>query len=119
MGFAMSIWLVMKTADGRERPFVIDKSRTVIGRETRCDVRIPMSAVSQKHCEIEVNDGELKLTDLESASGTYHNGDRIEQAILSHNDELTIGPVTFVVRVMPGDGPDDEPTIEIERSEST
>ena len=110
----MGVWLVMKTADGIDRPFQIEKPRTVIGRETRCDVRIPVSAVSKKHCEIRFHDGELSLTDLDSDSGTFHNGDRVEKAKLSHNDTLTVGPVTFVVRVSSDHEPD-KPVVEIPR----
>ncbi|MCH7572899.1 MAG: FHA domain-containing protein [Planctomycetes bacterium] len=110
----MGVWLVMKTADGLDRPFQIDKPRTVIGRETRCDVRIPVSAVSKRHCEIRLHDGELSLTDLGSDSGTFHNGDRVEKAKLSHDDTLTVGPVTFVVRVS-SDHHADKPVVEIHR----
>lgn len=95
----MSIWLVMKTADGKERPFPLKKTRTVIGRETKCDVRIAVSSVSSRHCEIELVDEALQLTDLNSAHGTFHNGDRIQKAILADSDTVTIGPVTFVVKI--------------------
>ena len=110
----MGVWLVMQTADGIDRPFQIEKPRTVIGRETRCDVRIPVSAVSKKHCEIRLHDGELSLTDLDSDSGTFHNGDRVNKAKLSNDDTLTIGPVTFVVRVS-SDHDSDKPVVEIPR----
>ncbi len=110
----MGVWLVMKTADGIDRPFQIEKPRTVIGRETRCDVRIPVSAVSKKHCEIRLHDGELSLTDLDSDSGTFHNGDRVNKAKLSNDDTLTVGPVTFVVRVSSDHDPD-KPVVEIPR----
>ena len=110
----MGVWLVMKTADGIDRPFQIEKPRTVIGRETRCDVRIPVSAVSKKHCEIRLHDGELSLTDLNSDSGTFHNGDRVNKAKLSNDDTLTVGPVTFVVRVS-SDHVSDKPVVEFPR----
>ena len=40
----------------------------------------------------------LELKDLGSDSGTYHNGDRVERAVLGHADRLTVGSVTFEVR---------------------
>lgn len=95
----MSIWLVMQAADGRERSFAVRKPTTIIGRETTCDVRVPIPAVSQKHCQINFDGTELKLVDLRSDQGTFHNGNRVQEAVLSHEDKLTIGPVTFVVRV--------------------
>lgn len=94
----MSIWLVMQASDGRERSFALNKPRMVIGRETTCDVRVPVPSVSQRHCQITFDDGELKLVDLNSDRGTYHNGQRVQEAVLSPEDKLTVGPVTFVVR---------------------
>ena len=102
----MGIWLVMKTADGNERPFLIEKSKTVIGRETKCDLRIAMPSVSGQHCVISLEDEKLRLTDLNSSQGTFHNGDRVDAAELAHEDTLTVGPVTFEVRVVPGQGPE-------------
>ena len=95
----MSIWLVMQNGDGVERQFAVKKPQIVIGRETSCDVRIPVPAVSQKHCRITVDGPELHLTDLDSAAGTFHNGNRVKEARLAADDKLTIGPVTFLIRV--------------------
>jgi pSer/pThr/pTyr-binding forkhead associated (FHA) protein len=98
-GVPMSIWLVMQAADGHERSFAVHKPTTIIGRETTCDVRVPIPTVSQKHCQITFDGSELKLLDLRSDQGTFHNGNRVDEAVLSHEDKLTVGPVTFVVRV--------------------
>jgi pSer/pThr/pTyr-binding forkhead associated (FHA) protein len=112
----MSIWLVMQAKDGRERSFAVQKQTMVIGRETTCDVRVPVPTVSQKHCQLILDGDEVKLVDLKSERGTYHNGNRVEEAVLSHEDKLTIGPVTFVVRVQQENVNDGEtPEIVIER----
>jgi pSer/pThr/pTyr-binding forkhead associated (FHA) protein len=95
----MSIWLVMQAANGCERRFAVQKPTIVIGRETTCDVRVPVPSVSQKHCQITLEQGQLKLIDLCSDRGTFHNGNRVQEALLVHEDTVTIGPVTFVVRV--------------------
>lgn len=95
----MGIWLVMQALDGVERSFSVHKPCTIIGRETTCDVRIPVPSVSQKHCQITLNDGRLELNDLNSDHGTFHNGCRVNQAALQAEDTLTIGPVTFRVRM--------------------
>jgi pSer/pThr/pTyr-binding forkhead associated (FHA) protein len=150
----MSIWLVMQSADGSERQFSLRKPRTVIGRETTCDVRVPIPSVGRKHCEIIIEQGgddpeaaarlshnngdpgaqatrldhpssvpdadqqprarSIRVTDLGSEQGTYHNGVRVQQADLSHADTLVIGPVTFVVRVDESagdDGAEDAPRV--------
>lgn len=94
----MTIWLAMTTADGDERSFPLTKRRTVIGRDSRCDLRIAVPTVAEQHCEI-LLDGEIaEVHDLDSYTGTFKNGDRVDRAILDVNDRLTIGPTTFVLR---------------------
>ena len=39
-----------------------------------------------------------EVHDLDSHTGTFRNGDRVDRAILDINDRLTIGPATFVLR---------------------
>ncbi|MCP3906051.1 MAG: FHA domain-containing protein [Planctomycetes bacterium] len=99
------VWLVMKTAAG-ERPFPISKDRTVIGQEAASDVRVPLPAVAPRHCEIVATADGLHLRDLGSDAGTLHNGHPVDQADLSDHDQVTIGPVTFHVRVAYGDDHD-------------
>ena len=96
----MSIWLVMQTSDGKERPFALRKDCTVIGRENGCDVRIPVPAVAQKQCQIVLHEGKLRLENLSADRDVLRNGNRVELPTdLADADRLTIGPVTFVVRM--------------------
>jgi len=97
-GGRQRFWLVMKTAAG-ERPFPISKDTIIIGQEATSDVRVPLPAVAPSHCEIVINADGLRLRDLGSDAGTLHNGNRVDQAKLSDLDRVTIGSVTFQVRV--------------------
>jgi pSer/pThr/pTyr-binding forkhead associated (FHA) protein len=94
----MSMCLAMETADGGERRFPINQVRLVLGRDTRCDLRVSVPSVSDQHCEIVVDGNILRLNDLGSLTGTFHNGVRVTHAVLAVDDRVTIGPVTFVVR---------------------
>ncbi|HEX4125004.1 MAG TPA: FHA domain-containing protein [Tepidisphaeraceae bacterium] len=83
------------------------RDMTVIGRREDCDLRIPLSDVSRKHCRL-VRDGDtLRLEDLGSSNGTYRNGERVQEAILSPGDTLQVGPVQFVLQI-DGNPADDE-----------
>jgi pSer/pThr/pTyr-binding forkhead associated (FHA) protein len=93
----MHFSLVMKLTDGTERRFPLRESRTLIGRETRCHVRIALPNIAERHCEIILDNGELQLSDLGSELGTLVNGSPVKKAVLSPADELTVGPVTFHV----------------------
>jgi pSer/pThr/pTyr-binding forkhead associated (FHA) protein len=94
----MKMCLAMETADGGERCFSISQDRLLIGSDPRCDVRVSVPSVSAQHCEIVTEGDVLCVGDLESATGTFHNGIRILKAELAPHDRVTIGPVTFVVR---------------------
>lgn len=98
------IWLVMETPSGDGRPFPIAKERTVIGQAAATDVRIPIPSVAPRHCEIVYDGQELRLNDFGSIRGTLHNGVRVQEAVLGHADRVTVGPVTFRVRVQQEDG---------------
>lgn len=95
----MQVVLVMFRADGERRSFSIVRDMTVVGRREDCDLRIPLGEVSRKHCRL-IKDGEaIRLEDLGSSNGTFHNGERIREATLAPGDTVQIGPVTFMVQI--------------------
>jgi pSer/pThr/pTyr-binding forkhead associated (FHA) protein len=95
----MGLVMVMFRADGQRRSFSITRDMTVIGRREDCDLRIPLSDVSRKHCRLIVNGETVKVEDLGSSNGTYINGERIQQAELLAGDTLQVGPVVFVAQL--------------------
>ena len=95
----MQAVLVMFRSDGERRSFSMARDMTVIGRREDCDLRIPLGEVSRKHCRI-VRDGDsLKIEDLGSSNGTFLNGQRVQEAMLSPGDTIQVGPVVFVLQV--------------------
>ena len=89
----------MFRSDGDRRSFSLTRDITVIGRREDCDLRIPLGEVSRKHCRL-VRDGDsLRLEDLGSSNGTYHNGQRVQEAILSPGDSIQVGPLVFVLQM--------------------
>jgi predicted component of type VI protein secretion system len=101
----MQVVLVMFRADGERRSFSLPRTVTVIGRREDCDLRIPLGDVSRKHCRFIADNDVLKIEDLGSSNGTFHNGVRIQEAIINPGDNVQVGPVTFVVQIngVPGD----------------
>ena len=103
----MQAVLVMFRADGERRSFSITRDMTVLGRREDCDLRIPLGEVSRKHCRL-VRDGDsLKVEDLGSSNGTFLNGKRVQEALLSPGDSIQVGPIVFVLQV-DGTPADDE-----------
>src|SRR5687768_1098001 len=103
----MQAVLVMFRSDGERRSFSMARDMTVIGRREDCDLRIPLGEVSRKHCRILRDGDSLKLEDLGSSNGTFLNGSRVQEAILSPGDTIQVGPVVFVLQV-DGQPSDDE-----------
>lgn len=95
----MQAVLVMFRSDGEKRSFSISREMTVIGRRQDCDLMIPLGEISRKHCRIIREGDTLRLEDLGSSNGTFHNGRRIQEIILSPGDTIQVGPVTFVIQI--------------------
>lgn len=95
----MECSLVMFKSDGTRKDIPLVGERTVVGRMSSCDVRIPLGSVSREHCEL-LCDGEmLRYRDLNSSNGVVHNGAKSKQGRLLAGDELVIGPVVFTVMI--------------------
>jgi pSer/pThr/pTyr-binding forkhead associated (FHA) protein len=78
--------VVLKTGTS----FPLSARKTVIGRDTECDVVIPDVGVSRRHASIMPVPGGYLLTD-ESSNGTLVNGSRVAGTrILDHGDVLRL-----------------------------
>ncbi|MGA1979332.1 MAG: FHA domain-containing protein [Sedimentisphaerales bacterium] len=95
----MDVNLVLLKKNGSHKIFPLPSSVTVIGRRHSCDLCIPLMSVSRKHCQLNSDDGVLKIRDLNSRNGTYLNGKRINEATIQAGDSIKIGPLTFVLQI--------------------
>ncbi len=95
----MNVSLVMVTADGKSRELPAMHLPISIGRGEECKLRVPVAAVSRKHCELLEEDDELVVRDLKSSNGTYVNKERVKTRELIPGDLISVGPVVLVVRI--------------------
>jgi len=95
----MDVNLILLKKDGSTQLFALPSAVTILGRRQECDLCIPLPAVSRKHCELNMDQGRLKIRDLGSKNGTIVNGQRIEEAGLKPGDKLKIGPLTLLVQI--------------------
>jgi serine/threonine protein kinase len=70
---------------------LIEGTTLSIGRGEKTDTRLTDGAVGRLHCELRCQGGEFLLTDLESVSGTFIAGRKIEEHTLKHGEELQVG----------------------------
>jgi pSer/pThr/pTyr-binding forkhead associated (FHA) protein len=111
----MQVALFMFTADGQRRRFPLQRDVTVIGRREDCDLRIPLTEVSRKHCRIVKDANGLRLEDLGSSNGTFLNGSRVQESMVQPGDHIQVGPVLFTVQI---DGFPTDDTIEAPKAEA-
>jgi pSer/pThr/pTyr-binding forkhead associated (FHA) protein len=114
-----------ETAEGQRREIAVTKEEFLIGRGADCDLRLRESAISRHHCLLRIRPGEVTISDLGSANGTFVNGQRIRsQATVINGDELGIGECRFVLELHGASGIDwgpaagskpEEPTCRVER----
>jgi predicted component of type VI protein secretion system len=95
----MQVNLFLLKKDGTIQDFPLPSTVTLIGRRQECDLCVPLSVVSRKHCEICVEQNKLMIRDLHSKNGTFVNDQQIEDARLNPGDRISFGPVTFVVQI--------------------
>jgi Nif-specific regulatory protein len=78
---------------------------TSLGRSTACAVEIPDPSVSRQHCVIRRGQGgHFEIQDLDSYNGTFVNGLRVREHLLTDGAEVMIGEIGFVFRVSWGAG---------------
>jgi hypothetical protein len=86
-------WLLVRRSGEPDREVPLRSASIVLGRAAGSDVVLSAIEVSRTHCRIELADGRVMATDLDSTNGTLLDAQRIEgTAALSPGSVLRIGP---------------------------
>jgi pSer/pThr/pTyr-binding forkhead associated (FHA) protein len=83
--------------------FNVEKNVCVVGKSDDCDVKLDLDGFSRKHCQIEVIDDVVFVTDLNSTNGVEINEEKIiagEKTVYHPFLPLRIGP-TKSVEIIP------------------
>jgi predicted component of type VI protein secretion system len=120
----MNVQLLVNQGSTRGRKIQLRHETTIVGRRRDCNLCIPSSEVSRRHCLLQFQDGYLTIEDLNSINGTFLNEQRIaDKNVVYPGDRLTIGPVHFTVQYelspsarerlqVPAEAQPDEPPLE-------
>jgi adenylate cyclase len=82
-------------------PIPLQKDRLVVGRRETCDIRLRFENVSNRHCELILEQGYWKVRDLQSTNGVKVNGERVQEKRVYPGDELTISKHRFRLEYTP------------------
>jgi hypothetical protein len=69
--------LVISGGPGAGQSFAITEPATIIGRHRSCDIQVDDPGVSRQHASITWSGTDYVIEDLNSANGTFVNGERI------------------------------------------
>lgn len=90
----MDLWLIVREGAQTGRVFrIAEGDKKTVGRAPECDIRLQDQGVSRRHCTVENKGAVLRVVDLESANGSFINGQLVESGSLSPGDQLAVGPV--------------------------
>jgi S1-C subfamily serine protease len=91
------MWLTIRTGPERGRTVHVDAERFVLGRDDGCDLTIDDVKISRRHAALAaLPDGRTELRDLGSSNGTFVDGQRVESAILTGDEQIQLGKTLLV-----------------------
>jgi hypothetical protein len=94
-------WLVGSRGNRAGKQFGLQRGRNTIGRDgTLCEVVVDDPTVSKRHAEVRYENGQFILYDLASTNGTFVNNNRVQRQNLLDGDEVRIGNIGFVFKVV-------------------
>ena len=95
-GVGLRCWLQWEA-----RELLLQKVRTVIGRDSGADVRLESPRISREHAHVVIDGPRALIEDLGSKNGTFLRGQRITGPTpLTHGDEIRVGPFLLTFRAI-------------------
>lgn len=87
-----------------DKSIAVAEGETILGRALDAAIRFDVPGVSRRHARISVDGANITVEDLGSQNGTYVRGEKISgRAALGDGDELRLGPVSMLVRLVSPD----------------
>jgi pSer/pThr/pTyr-binding forkhead associated (FHA) protein len=78
---------------------LFENNPLMLGRSRHVFTALKDMQVSRVHCEVELEDGQVHVTDMDSGGGTFVNGTRIQEEYLQHGDILQIGQTQLRLQI--------------------
>ncbi len=87
---ASDVWFLSGALEPRDslHHLPIDEPNFTVGRKSGSSLKLQYNTVSGQHAVLNVRDGRLFLTDLDSTNGTYVNGKRIRGEVVVEEEDL-------------------------------
>jgi pSer/pThr/pTyr-binding forkhead associated (FHA) protein len=76
--------------------FLLDRDVVTVGRHPESDIFLDDITVSRRHAEFRRDEGRFWVHDVGSLNGTYVNGTRADDRLLTAGDEVQVGKFKLV-----------------------
>ena len=86
-----------KTQGSRVRDHVLEAGVSALGRDPDAAVHLDSPIVSRFHARLSRQRDTVTVEDLDSANGTYLNGNRVTRSEVAPGDLLVVGPFQLVI----------------------
>jgi hypothetical protein len=87
--------LLKMKRDGKMVAVRLDREAVVVGSGPACNIKVPEGGLAQRHCQIlRMNNG-FVLRDLSGETGTFVNGKKVKEHLLSDRDVIQMGTERF------------------------
>jgi len=97
---ASESYLLVVTPGGVWREPLRSSGAVTVGRSADADLQVDYAGTSRLHARIDMDGGQIQVTDLQSHNGTKVNGVAIsEPRALVSGDEISLGEVQLIVHV--------------------
>ncbi|MBL8173111.1 MAG: sigma 54-interacting transcriptional regulator [Bryobacterales bacterium] len=83
--------------------YALDSAELLIGQAPNCDLIVHDALAGWRHCAVRQINGGYQLLDYRSQGGTFLNGKRVLEAVLSGGDQIRIGDSVFLFSASEGD----------------
>jgi diguanylate cyclase (GGDEF)-like protein len=89
-------YLIVLAGSSVGEMYKVSDGQTIIGRGQQADVQVTDEGISRRHAEIVHERDEIVIRDLGSTNGTFCNGERIREHVLTDGDKIQVGSTTIL-----------------------
>jgi adenylate cyclase len=89
--------LVMNPGTTEEETFMVSVGTSTIGRTKENHIVCMHKSLSRKHAQLDYDGKTVRIADLQSKNGIYHNGKRVPACEVVEGDTFRCGDITFLL----------------------
>lgn len=95
--------LLKTKRDGKLVAYRLDKAAVIVGSGDSCNIRVTDAGLVARHCQILKMENGFVLRDMSGEVGTFVNGKKVKEHLLSDRDLIQLGKERFTFSLSEGE----------------